>query len=66
MRRDFKPDNDVHRATVARWLAELREHLLAATRAHLAESLQLKEDELDSLIRLLRTELSLSLSPLGR
>jgi RNA polymerase sigma-70 factor (ECF subfamily) len=38
----------VHRATAARWLAQIRETLLQRTRREIAEALRLTGDELDS------------------
>ena len=48
----------VHRTTVIRRLVQAREELQAATRRHLMEDLSLREDELSSLIRLVRSDLS--------
>jgi len=56
-----------HRATVARWIAATRQTLLEQTRARLAERLRVGDDELDSVIRLLRSRLDASVrSLLGR
>jgi RNA polymerase sigma-70 factor (ECF subfamily) len=38
----------VHRATVARWIAQIRDTLLHRTRHHIGEALRLSGDELDS------------------
>ncbi len=38
----------VHRATVARWIAQIRDTLLRRTRHHIGEALRLTGDELDS------------------
>ncbi|MBI5547647.1 MAG: hypothetical protein HY901_27510 [Deltaproteobacteria bacterium] len=51
----------VHRATVARWLADAREKLLVGTRASLARRLRLDEGEIDSYVQLLRSQLEESL-----
>src|SRR6185312_10348572 len=45
-----------HRATAARWLNDARDHLAAATRAELSATLGLDDIELQSLLRLIRTE----------
>jgi RNA polymerase sigma-70 factor, ECF subfamily len=50
-----------HRATVARWLARARMRLLEGTRARLRERLGISDAELDSVLRLVRSELYLSL-----
>jgi RNA polymerase sigma-70 factor (ECF subfamily) len=51
----------IHRATAARWIARGRERLLEATRLRLRERLRVEEAELDSLMRLVRSKLDLSL-----
>ena len=38
----------VHRATVARWVAQIRDTLLRRTRHHIGEALRLTGDDLDS------------------
>ncbi|MDB4962632.1 MAG: putative DNA-binding regulatory protein [Myxococcales bacterium] len=45
-----------HRATAARWLTAAREQLAEGTRRHLQAGLQIEPDELQSLLRLIRTE----------
>jgi RNA polymerase sigma-70 factor (ECF subfamily) len=50
-----------HRATVARWLARARMRLLEATRDVLRSRLGLDDTELDSVLKLVRSELYLSL-----
>lgn len=52
----------VHRATVARWIARIRDELFAATRNDLVGRLKLSESDFDSLLRLARSQLDLSLS----
>lgn len=52
----------VHRATVARWVAQSRQQLLEATRRYLTHALHLKTDELESLMGLVRSQLDLSIS----
>jgi len=51
----------VHRATAARWITSAREAVRSATQRALTERLQLAPDELDSLIRMIRSELDVSL-----
>jgi RNA polymerase sigma-70 factor (ECF subfamily) len=50
----------VHRATVVRWLASAREKLLAATRRGIQERLQIRTDELDSLMASAQSRLDVS------
>ena len=50
----------VSRATAARWLAQAREKILAETRSRLKQTLGVREDELDSLVGLAASRLSLS------
>lgn len=54
----------VHRSTAARWLAQAREAVLAATRELLAERLDLDESERDGLFRLVESGLDVSLRTL--
>jgi len=51
----------VHRATAARWLASAREGILMRTRAELARRLGVETPEVDSIIRLVRSRLEVSL-----
>jgi RNA polymerase sigma-70 factor (ECF subfamily) len=51
----------VHRATTTRWLAQARELLLDELRRRLVESLRVDRSEISSLVRLLRSQLELSL-----
>ncbi len=51
----------VHRATVARWIASAREHLFQATRRRLRGELGLSATEFESLVRLVRSELDVSI-----
>ena len=51
----------VHRVTASRWLSKIREDLLEATRARLAAALDLDTGEIDSAIRLIRSNLDVSL-----
>src|SRR6185503_4217647 len=50
----------VHRATAARWLSAARKSLGTQMRKMLVERLQLRPGELDSLMRLLNSQLELS------
>jgi RNA polymerase sigma-70 factor (ECF subfamily) len=51
----------VHRATTARWLAELRDTLLVRTRQHVAAALRLDGAELDSEMQRVASHLDVSL-----
>jgi RNA polymerase sigma-70 factor (ECF subfamily) len=50
----------VHRATAARWLVDVRERLYDDTRGRLMEQLQLAPRELDSLLALVRSDIDVS------
>jgi RNA polymerase sigma-70 factor (ECF subfamily) len=54
----------VHRATVARWIAEYRDLLLARSRALLVAKLGVSEQDLASLVRLMQSRLDLSIARL--
>ena len=54
----------VHRATVARWIAGAREQLHERTMAEVASGLALSQEELESLLRVVRSSLDLSLRAL--
>ena len=54
----------VHRATAARWIAGARRKMLSDTRARLSEQLTLTPSQFDSLMRLVRSELDVSLQRL--
>lgn len=56
----------VHRATTARWIEAAREAVLTATQAELIRRLQLSRTELASVMRLIRSQLDLSLPRLLR
>lgn len=58
---ELAPLHGVHRATVARWLQQARERLALTTRNGLMASLHLSPHEAESLIRLLHTQIDLSL-----
>jgi len=51
----------VHRATATRWLAQARQLLLDELRRRLIESLQVDRRDISSLVRLLRSQLDMSL-----
>ncbi|HKE17160.1 MAG TPA: hypothetical protein VKB80_19940 [Kofleriaceae bacterium] len=50
----------VHRATAARWLARVREDLVDTTRDLLAEKLGIADEEVQSVLRLVQSELNIS------
>ena len=56
----------VHRATAARWILAAREELLADTRKRLMERLRLEAGELDSLMRVVASQLDVSMNALLR
>lgn len=56
----------VHRATAARWVEAARQAVLAATEQELIQRLKLSKTELDSVIRLIRSQLDVSLPRLLR
>lgn len=53
--------NQVHRATIARWIAALRARLFEATREDLTRRLGVDQAEFDSLVALVRSQLDVSL-----
>lgn len=53
-----------HKSTVSRWLARAREEVLTDVRRRLAERLQLSSEELQSLLRAVRSQLDASISSL--
>jgi len=58
--------HDIHRATAARWIERAREALQHATQQQLVERLQLSRRELASVIRLISSQLDVSLHRLLR
>ncbi len=52
----------VHRATAARWLVKIRENLYEATRSEIMRSLALSPNEIDSMLRLIRSRLDASVA----
>jgi RNA polymerase sigma-70 factor (ECF subfamily) len=53
--------HQVHRATAARWVAAAREKLLAGIRKHMMNELAISGGELDSALRLARSQLDVSI-----
>jgi RNA polymerase sigma-70 factor (ECF subfamily) len=53
----------VHRTTANRWLADLRQSLLAGVRAAMLKRLRVDKGELESILRLIRSQLEVTLSP---
>ncbi len=51
---------DIHRGTAARWLKEARQKLLWATRDHLVDRFEVPRGELESILRLVQSQLDLS------
>jgi RNA polymerase sigma-70 factor (ECF subfamily) len=58
---ELAPLYGVHRATAARWVAQVRADLLSATQRGLRERLRVGETELASVMRLARSQLDVSL-----
>lgn len=56
----------VHAATVRRWLAHARDQLLSDTRARIGKRLAVRPDELTSIVRLVRSQLDVSIARLLR
>ena len=56
----------VHRATVARWIAAIREGLFEATRARLMSRFGISDTEADSVLRLIDSQLDISIETLMR
>jgi RNA polymerase sigma-70 factor (ECF subfamily) len=54
----------VHRVTIGRWLAHARDGVLAATRAHLMQTLDVPRAEIESILRLVLSQIDLELRPL--
>lgn len=54
----------VHRATVARWLAAVREDIADKVRSNLAERLALPEDQVSSIVRLVQSRIEVSMERL--
>jgi RNA polymerase sigma-70 factor (ECF subfamily) len=56
----------VHRATAARWLEQARQRLVDETLATMRARLRVRPQELDSIMRLIRSQLDMSLGGLQR
>lgn len=56
----------VHRATVARWIAAIRESLFEATRSRLVTQLSITDSEADSVLRLIDSQLDISITGVMR
>jgi RNA polymerase sigma-70 factor (ECF subfamily) len=56
----------VHRATVARWISSVRDTLLGRTRKILMDKIAVDRAEFDSIMRLIQSQLDVSLSRLLR
>jgi len=56
----------VHRSTVARLLSRAREMVIAATRDHLMSQLEVPPEEIDSILRMIRSQIEISLRALRR
>ncbi|HEX3766320.1 MAG TPA: hypothetical protein VHW23_46830 [Kofleriaceae bacterium] len=54
----------VHRSTIGRWIERARDLVLAATRAHLMENLDVPPAEIESILRLVLSQLDLDVRPL--
>ncbi len=58
---DLAPLYRVHRATAARWLTQARETLLTRTRRNLMHTGKMSESDCDSVLRLVRSQLDLTI-----
>ena len=56
----------VHRATVARWIASIRESLFELTRSALMSQLSIAEGDVDSVLRLIDSQLDISIEAVMR
>lgn len=54
----------VHRATAARWIARARDRLASKTRAHLRKRLSISESQFQSIVRLIESQMDLSMERL--
>jgi RNA polymerase sigma-70 factor (ECF subfamily) len=54
----------VHHSTAARWLVKAREALLEGTRTRLASKLRMSRDEVDSVLRMIRSRIEVSIEKL--
>lgn len=56
--------HQVHRATAARWVAKARDNLATKTRAHLRTKLNLSDSQFKSVVRLIESQMDLSVERL--
>ena len=56
----------VHRATVARWIASVRESLFELTRRALISRLSIDEGDVDSVLRMIDSQLDISIERVMR
>lgn len=54
----------VHRATAGRWLERARDTILTTTRARLMERLNIPRSEIESIVRLVLSQLEINMRPL--
>ncbi|MBL4635762.1 MAG: hypothetical protein JKY56_18010, partial [Kofleriaceae bacterium] len=54
----------VHRATSARWIAKARENLGNKTRTHLRERLSINDQQFESIVRMIESQMDLSIERL--
>jgi RNA polymerase sigma-70 factor, ECF subfamily len=57
--------HDIHRATAARWVASIMEKLMTKTKAALGTQLGISSLEIDSVMRMIRSSLDISLGALA-
>jgi RNA polymerase sigma-70 factor, ECF subfamily len=57
---------NVHRATIARWIASTRENLFELTRAALMSRLSITDSDVDSVLRLIDSQLDVSIEAVMR
>lgn len=57
--------HSVHAGTISRWVAAARERLVAATRVAMMRELGVGRDDVSSILRLIQSELDITLSSLG-
>ncbi|HEY5926990.1 MAG TPA: sigma-70 family RNA polymerase sigma factor [Kofleriaceae bacterium] len=63
---EIGPLYGVHRATIARWLASTRENLFELTRATLMARLSIADSDVDSILRLIDSQLEISIEAVMR
>jgi RNA polymerase sigma-70 factor (ECF subfamily) len=52
--------HNVHRATATRWLQKARDELARLTKLELSQRLQIQESDVDSIVRLVRSRIDVS------